>query len=472
MMMPAPRPPMSSAPPGTTAAPQAPPPPGLTNASLVLFIGQFPPDLNDLYVRQVLETCGPIDSWKRVMDPLTRKPKGFGFCHYGALSYTLRAVRLLDGFSIDSKKMKVQVDNAFKSDVQQLNDQMSPMEHEQDELVQRKLQVLYAERSGLHGGKQNSITSWGELAAEDHPPPPPQDQQDEGHSSERTSTTDANANNPNQQNMILSEIEKFRIAQEEKRLDTERKRRQDIQTQLQREKELMILAQQKRETQVEDELQLKKQQEDAEEEDAATLRKRRMSRENDEPKQEQHYKKSRLDAKVVIGFSSSTKDTTGVTDPTSSTTSSSFGHDLEDEEAKPRREFVPIDYTDAEREAEGDHRKKKSLKSTDETSDVKSLIATIPTDKAGLYGYTIKWNQVDEYQVIDRKMQPWICKKICEYLGGEETTMIEFIVSKLKAHVRAEEIESELEMILEQDAETFMKLMWRKLIFESIRAGN
>lgn len=49
---------------------------------LNLFIGQLPADLHDGYIRTLLDNCGRVESWKRVMDPLNGKPKGFGYAVY------------------------------------------------------------------------------------------------------------------------------------------------------------------------------------------------------------------------------------------------------------------------------------------------------------------------------------------------------------------------------------------------------
>ena len=69
-------------------------------------------------------------------------------------------------------------------------------------------------------------------------------------------------------------------------------------------------------------------------------------------------------------------------------------------------------------------------------------------------------------------MKPWVKKKIVEYLGEEEETMIDFILRQLNLHASPKSIVIALEPVLENDAETFVKLMWRKLIFEAIRADS
>lgn len=67
-------------------------------------------------------------------------------------------------------------------------------------------------------------------------------------------------------------------------------------------------------------------------------------------------------------------------------------------------------------------------------------------------------------------MAPWVKKKIQEYLGEEDTTMMEFLLTKLRQHTTPQEILTELQIVLEEDAEKFVLLLWRKLAFEALRA--
>lgn len=63
-------------------------------------------------------------------------------------------------------------------------------------------------------------------------------------------------------------------------------------------------------------------------------------------------------------------------------------------------------------------------------------------------------------------MRPWISKKITEFLGEEETTLVDFIVERFREHVKAEKMLDVLQRILDEEAEMFVLKMWRMLIFE------
>jgi RNA-binding protein 25 len=95
----------------------------------------------------------------------------------------------------------------------------------------------------------------------------------------------------------------------------------------------------------------------------------------------------------------------------------------------------------------------------------KLLVDQIPTEKNEVFAYPIDWLKADRIDVIDKSMKPWIQKKVVEYLGEEEETLISFILSKLKSHCSPENLLKELEAVLEEDTEPFVIKLWRMLIF-------
>ncbi|XP_057486284.1 RNA-binding motif protein 25-like isoform X3 [Actinidia eriantha] len=97
--------------------------------------------------------------------------------------------------------------------------------------------------------------------------------------------------------------------------------------------------------------------------------------------------------------------------------------------------------------------------------DAKQLIDLIPKTKDELFSYEINWAIYDKNELHDR-MRPWISKKITEFLGEEETTLVDYIVSSTREHVKASEMLERLTSILDDEAEMFVLKMWRMLIFE------
>nr|XP_034923052.1 RNA-binding protein 25-like isoform X1 [Populus alba] len=97
--------------------------------------------------------------------------------------------------------------------------------------------------------------------------------------------------------------------------------------------------------------------------------------------------------------------------------------------------------------------------------DAKQLIDMIPKTKEELFSYEINWAMYDKHELHER-MRPWISKKITEFLGEVETTLVDYIVSSTQDHVKASQMLEMLQAILDDEAEIFVLKMWRMLIFE------
>ncbi|KAK9117098.1 hypothetical protein Sjap_016045 [Stephania japonica] len=119
-----------------------------------------------------------------------------------------------------------------------------------------------------------------------------------------------------------------------------------------------------------------------------------------------------------------------------------------------------------ERERDREHSRDK-LKTPENKKllDAKQLIDMIPKTKEELFSYEINWVVYDKHELHER-MRPWISKKITEFLGEEEATLVDYIVSSTKEHVQASQMLEQLQAILDDEAEMFVLKMWRMLIFE------
>lgn len=101
---------------------------------------------------------------------------------------------------------------------------------------------------------------------------------------------------------------------------------------------------------------------------------------------------------------------------------------------------------------------------------IKELIDRIPTARDDLFAYTIDWSYVDE-SLVEQRVKPWVNKKITEYIGEEEPTLVGFvcenITSKAGNPPNPKKILSDLAMVLDDESEVFMVKMWRLIIYES-----
>jgi RNA-binding protein 25 len=93
-------------------------------------------------------------------------------------------------------------------------------------------------------------------------------------------------------------------------------------------------------------------------------------------------------------------------------------------------------------------------------------------DKDAIFRYQMDWAAIDRHQVVERKMRAWVVKKIKEYLGEEETTLIKFIMHHLAAHCKPEDLLTELRLVLEDDADIFVEKLWKVLIYHMVNAGQ
>jgi len=67
---------------------------------------------------------------------------------------------------------------------------------------------------------------------------------------------------------------------------------------------------------------------------------------------------------------------------------------------------------------------------------------------------------------MERRIRPWINKKIAEYIGEEELALLDFICNKLQSESSAQSILDDVAMVLDEEAEVFVVKMWRLLIYE------
>lgn len=179
---------------------------------------------------------------------------------------------------------------------------------------------------------------------------------------------------------------------------------------------------------------------------------------------------------VKVSLAPAPKPRTG---PASGSAAPSALFDLEDEQAasleasRRKRNFQQFSDADAEKyttynpeEPEEPSTKRPKTEPMDE----KSLIERIPTDKQELFRYPVQWNVVSEHKLVDTKLRPWISKKIIEYLGEEEATLVNFVCTKISERERPTELIQQLSVVLEGEAEVFVVKLYRLLLIEMIRA--
>ncbi|KAJ3612959.1 hypothetical protein NHX12_019216 [Muraenolepis orangiensis] len=137
-----------------------------------------------------------------------------------------------------------------------------------------------------------------------------------------------------------------------------------------------------------------------------------------------------------------------------------FGEE-EPEDQPRKRKLVPLDYGDDDKSLGLDGAEipgtKGNVNTEEKRKHIKSLIEKIPTARPELFTYPLDWSMVDS-TLMDRRIRPWINKKIIEYIGEEEPTLVDFVCSKVMAHSTPQGILDDVAMVLDEEAE--LKVCW------------
>lgn len=77
---------------------------------------------------------------------------------------------------------------------------------------------------------------------------------------------------------------------------------------------------------------------------------------------------------------------------------------------------------------------------------VKDLIQAIPTSKESLFEYQIAWDQLDS-SLIEQQIKPWVEKKIRDYIGDDEPSLVSFICERIQTHIEPTRLLGDLSMV-------------------------
>ena len=72
--------------------------------------------------------------------------------------------------------------------------------------------------------------------------------------------------------------------------------------------------------------------------------------------------------------------------------------------------------------------------------------------------------------VLENKLRQWVTKKIVEYLGEEEPTLRDFILTKIGERSKPQAIIEQLKVVLEDETELFVTKLWRALIYHTLES--
>jgi RNA-binding protein 25 len=77
---------------------------------------------------------------------------------------------------------------------------------------------------------------------------------------------------------------------------------------------------------------------------------------------------------------------------------------------------------------------------------IRDLIERIPTTRDDLFAYEIDWNFVDR-ALVEKRVKPWVSKKIVDYIGEEEKSLVDFVCEKVTARTEPQRILADIAMV-------------------------
>ncbi|KAI9267867.1 hypothetical protein BY458DRAFT_437048 [Sporodiniella umbellata] len=491
-----------------------------------LFVGAIAAGVSDEWIEKLLQVCGELKQWKRVKDP-AGNPKGFGFATYQDPDSSLCALRVIGGektsgvtlkandSSQTEKKLLVKADDQVRSYLENYQQSSKQTTEEQDVADdEQKYQIVQsyvtAINRGLSHGSSEQEDSLSRDLAMFKERAVQKDQEKRKYEPERrrksspSRRNDFVKGNVDEKELMMTDEEMERRRREKHERDVEnayrhREKRfenrenaqlREFEKDVKREKEEEDRLARDREYWLEklanfdDDLETTKEEElyyvdrsrwrkirenirrrdhERDEED-----KRREVQEMEEEKirmeeEERIRKESKIlnreadDGKIALktkklNFNISIKrNTLGGVD-----------EDDEEENRKKRRVLVPLDYSDLEKRHYSDE---EEMTNEERTAMVKKLIDSIPSSQNELWSYPVKWDELDE-ELIEQKLRPFVSKKIFELLGMEEEDLVNFVLQFIREKKGANELVTELEGALDEDALVFVMKLWRALIFE------
>jgi hypothetical protein len=473
-----------------------------------VYVGKLPSDVSMEDVQGLLRCCGRLEKWNPALDPVTGSSKGFGFATYRSGTEAALCIKALNGLNLKGSVLLVKVG---KKDQEHVEEAMKPREGDeiqaQEQREEEVRDMVHFEVKRIEQGP-TPAEAQAEAFLSESVPAEEADRVKETEVSQFLEVPMVNTNGEGggvdfeTAKLAFSEAIKFRRDQEERERRAEERRKEAILEKI-RLAQLAHLEQKERAPSGPAEVpphvlngtaaeeaakqaveagevlrpsasQAKPDQKSASvqevEIDAAEVERRKRRRmevlealSGDAPSSasaEDTLEGGDASAPGPVGFTMASSSR-GVKKATTKVVPA-VGAFVQDsgEEAKPIRSVVPIDYTEEEKAGVG----RVSHPSQPQVDD-KVIVDAIPKETEALFAYAMDWGAVARHDIVSSHMRPWVIKKVKEYLGAEEPTLIDFICSKLQAGTTPQELLEELKLVLDADAENFTILLWRMLIF-------
>ncbi|KAH3764640.1 RNA-binding protein 25 [Pelomyxa schiedti] len=487
------------------------------NQPITVYVGKIAQNLEDDFMRTLLEHCGAVRTWRRVVDPLSGQMKCFGFCEFGHASGAVIALKLLNGLEVSGSNLLLKADEKNRALLEEYvarpKDKATvDSENSTEEKIKQKITALVAERARRIETSNTNKQAAAHLEKE----------LTEARSSGENIRSGPPSTEIDKDQLVSREIQAFR---ERAKRETKTSRPDGEKEEGERDAsdhEHGHARDRDRRDRDRDRDRYRDRDRDRDRYSRHHTRqsdrdRRSDHRSHDDTREEKPSKESSAPDKTA----SATTTTTTTKTPTATATTETTKSPTPDEQSVrnqlqqkarsgdygsfatpevtefrkglgftlgaatvPAKRMKPVagftDDVDYDAALSGPVTKRKrelirlddSIVPPSQGDALKQLINSIPTDKEGLVKYTINWALVDQFQIIDKRIKPWVSKKIVEFLGEEEETFMQFVTSKLEEHIALESLLDQLTNVLEDEAEMFVIKLWRMLIFEYLRASQ
>jgi len=463
---------------------------------LNVFIGEIPEGITDEFIEQILKVCGNIRSWKRIVDSQGKK-RNFGICEFEGFEVLFRALRVIGGEAnkelgkdenagslelpcdddnVTMKHISFIIDNSTRSYITKNSKPRNPYDLEKDKECLKSIEEIISklveekkkkkEEEKAKNGSDESLDK--ELSKirdqvlheEDYDRKRRRDDRDYDMMRKRDYDSPSSWRNDD-----IDDEEEERRRQERREKEMEQAYRERVKRWENREYERMKDYEM---DQIDEAEYLERRKKDKE------IYMERLANYDDDVERERaeheyYYDRSRWWSHRKSYLSREAKED-----------DIDRRHEMEEIEEKRKKE-IKLDYGSAENEPipiipkRTEESKPKSdpevvvgriMTAEERKEAVEKLINSIPNEKEALWNWEIKWNFIDEV-LLKEKVIPFVGKKIKEYFGEEEKELVDFIVDYIKKHKTAEQLYNELKPALDEEAEVFVMIIWRMLIFES-----
>ena len=91
----------------------------------------------------------------------------------------------------------------------------------------------------------------------------------------------------------------------------------------------------------------------------------------------------------------------------------------------------------------------------------------LPKEKEQVFAFELQYEVLEEHNIVERTVRPWVAKKIKEYLGVEEEAMIRLVINHVSNRLSAQTLFEKVAPILDDIAESFVLKLWQVIVFEN-----